>query len=108
PKNRITKFDRPCYRTGGSNQLFRCAGESLGTMYGAHFLRDHSELPEGVPADQFQVNDDGLLVWVGEGNSWKDGVAKGLWGTQTEINGRTYQWGHPILQYDSTGNPAIV
>ncbi len=107
-KNRITKFDRPCYRTGGSNQLFRCAGESLGTMYGAHFLRDHSELPEGVPADQFQVNDDGLLVWVGEGNSWKDGVAKGLWGTQTEINGRTYQWGHPILQYDSTGNPAIV
>ena len=61
-----------------------------------------------MPADQFQVNDDGLLVWVGEGNSWKDGVAKGLWGTQTEINGRTYQWGHPIRHTHSTGNPAIV
>jgi hypothetical protein len=33
---------------------------------------DLSELPEGLPASQFQVNDDGLVVWVGEGGDWRN------------------------------------
>lgn len=103
-RNEITSFDRACYRTGGSNQLFRCAGETLGTMYGNHFLRDASELPEGVPANQFQVNDDGLLVWVGEGGDWRNHA----WGTSTTFNDRTFGWGLPILEYDETNNPSVV
>src|SRR5690606_28612617 len=103
-RNRITKFDRPCYRTGGSNQLFRCAGETLGTMYGNHFIRSAAELPAGAPANEFQVNDDGLLVWVGPGGDWRNHQ----WGTEAEYDGRTYGWGLPILEYDATGSPAVV
>ncbi len=103
-RHRITEFNRACYRTGGSNQLFRCEGETLGTMYGNHFLRDASELPEGVPASEFQVNDDGLLVWVGPGGDWRTHQ----WGTDTEFGDQTYEWGLPILEYDETGSPAVV
>ncbi|HSH45062.1 MAG TPA: TonB-dependent receptor, partial [Longimicrobiales bacterium] len=103
-RNKITEFNRACYRTGGSNHLFRCEGETMGTMYGHHFLRGADELPAGVPADQFQVNDDGLLVWVGEGGDWRNHQ----WGTSTEIDGQDYDWGMPILEYDETGSPAVV
>jgi hypothetical protein len=51
-------------------------------MYGTRFLRSADELPEGVPASQFDVNDDGLLVWVGENGSYRDHQ----WGTSTTLN----------------------
>jgi hypothetical protein len=47
--------------------------------------------------DQFQVNDEGYRVWVGAGNTWKDGLAKSLWNTSTRINNVTYRWGEPFL-----------
>ncbi|NLG63792.1 MAG: SusC/RagA family TonB-linked outer membrane protein [Candidatus Cloacimonetes bacterium] len=103
-KHKITKFDRPCYRAGGSNQLFRCEGEALSTMFGGHFLRSVDELPAGAPRDEFMVNDDGLLVWVGQGGDWRNHQ----WGTSATFDGTTYGWGLPILQYDETGNTAIV
>lgn len=106
-RHRITEFDRPCFRTGVS---YRCAGEPLGVMYGAHFLRDLAEL-SFVPAalrDQFDVNDDGLVVPVGAGNSYTDGVSESLWGTTVTINGVEYDWGMPIRQEDASGNPALV
>jgi len=56
-------------------------------------------LPAGIPQDQFQVNDDGYVVWVGAGNSYTDGIAKTLWGTRsiiTDARGLTYEWGVPI------------
>lgn len=103
-RHEITEFNRPCYRDGGSNQLYRCAGETLGTMYGNHFLRSADELPEGAPADEFMVNDDGLLVWVGAGGDWRNHQ----WGSSAEFGDITYDWGTPIRQYDETGNPAVV
>lgn len=51
----------------------------------------------------FAVNDDGLLVAVGQGNSWRDGVAKELWGTQVEVDGQMYDWGMPIIRVDDDG-----
>jgi hypothetical protein len=45
--------------------------------------------------NQFQVNDDGYMVWVGE-DDWQDGIARGLWGTSSLIEGTTFNWGHPI------------
>jgi TonB-linked SusC/RagA family outer membrane protein len=106
-RHRITEFDRACFRTGVS---YRCAGEPLGVMYGHHFLRDPRELtsvPENL-RDQFAVNDDGLLVAVGGGNSYTEGVSKNLWGTTVTIDGRSYGWGMPIRQLDASGNPALV
>jgi len=99
----ITEFDRRCFRTGTGNAFFRCSGETLGTMYGTRFLRDPDDLPEGVPADQFQVNDDGLLVWVGEGGDW----GNHQWGETSDGLDRTYGWGLPILEVDDGGTSVI-
>jgi len=106
-RHTITEFDRACYRTGPDNAFYRCAGETLGTMYGYDYLTATGQLPEGVPADEFQVNDEGYLVWVGTGGDWQ----QPQWGTESAplgTEGRTYQWGLPNLQYDSTGNPAVL
>jgi hypothetical protein len=54
---------------------------------------------------QFQVNNEGLVVWVGDGNTWRDGIAQELWGTQTTLtNGEDYEWGIPIIYEDADGN----
>jgi TonB-linked SusC/RagA family outer membrane protein len=100
----ITEFNRRCFRTGTASAFFRCAGEQLGTMYGTRFLRGVNELPSGLPASQFQVNDDGLVVWVGEGGDFRNH----RWGTTSTINGQTYAWGMPILQTDGSGSSEIV
>jgi len=106
-RHKITEFDRPCFRTGIA---YRCAGEPLGVMYGGHLLQSAGELPavHAGSSDQFRVNDDGLLVAVGAGNSYTEGVSKSLWGTNVTIDGISYPWGRPILQRDASGNPAIV
>jgi TonB-linked SusC/RagA family outer membrane protein len=107
-RNRITEFNRPCFTT--QTIAFRCANETLGNMYGFRFARDAGELPAsvGARANEFQVNDDGLLVWVGAGNTFREGQSKRLWGTSTTIGTGVYRWGQPITAVDSTGNPAVV
>ncbi len=71
-------------------------GEALGSFFGFRFHSSCADLPAGLPCSQFDVNDWGHLVWVGEGNTWRDGVSKGLWGTTGQVNGQTFLWGHPI------------
>ena len=100
----ITEYNRRCFRTGTASAFFRCAGETMGTIYGTRFLTSVSELPEGLPANQFQVNDDGLVVWVGEGGNWRNHQ----WGTSASIEGTTYGWGLPILQLDESGSSDVV
>lgn len=102
-RSRITEFDRPCFTTGFQ---YRCANERIGTMVipawatqFEHLLTVHGS---GVQ-DHFDVNDDGLLVAVGPGNTWRDGVSKELWGTQVEVEGQTYDWGMPIIRVDEDG-----
>ena len=110
-RHRITEFDRPCFRTGVS---YRCAGEALGVMYGVRFLRSGAELPavHANSRNQFQVNDDGLLVPIGvdalRPRSYTAGVRDSLWGKTVTIDGIAYAWGIPIRQLDPSGNPAIV
>jgi TonB-linked SusC/RagA family outer membrane protein len=106
----ITRWDRPSYPSG-----FRQFGleGTLWDMWGRNVLTSKGDLlPKGrVPEqfhDQFDVNDDGYLVWVGAGNSWRDGVAKNLWGTQANVGGRTYQWGMPIVERTENGDIAFV
>ncbi len=102
-RNKITKFDRACFRTGTDNAFYRCEGETLGVMYGNRFLANASELPEGTDPGEFQVNDEGLLVWVGPGGNWR----QAQWGTTGTVNGQDYKWGHPILDYDENGVPTV-
>jgi TonB-linked SusC/RagA family outer membrane protein len=107
-RNKITEFDRSCFTT--NTIAFRCGGETLGAMYGFHFINSASELPADAQgaASQFQRNDEGILVWVGQGNSYKEGESKQLWGSDTTIGGTNYSWGMPIRQLDAEGNPAVV
>jgi TonB-linked SusC/RagA family outer membrane protein len=103
-RHEITEFNRRCFRTGAESAFFRCAGETLGTMYGTRFITSTAELPEGAPADQFQVNDDGLLVWVGIGGDWRNQQ----WGTSSTGLDATYDWGIPILQTEESGVSSVV
>ena len=98
----ITRLTIPPYPSGW--QYIR-EGESLGTFYGSRWATNcTTELPAGTDCSQFQVNDDGLLVWVGAGNSWSEGRSKDLWFTSTDITTGsgddertvTYNWGRPI------------
>jgi hypothetical protein len=102
-RNKITRFDRACFRTGTDNAFYRCEGETLGVMYGNRFLANPSELPEGTDSSEFQVNDEGLLVWVGPGGDWREAA----WGTTGTVNGTDYRWGQPILDYDENGVPTV-
>ncbi len=107
-RNKITEFNRTCFSTG--TILFRCAGETLGAMYGFRFIKGASELPADAAgrAAEFAVNDEGLLVYVGPGNTFTDGERKGLWGSPaTTIGANNYLWGMPITARDSTGSAAL-
>lgn len=101
----ITDFNLPAYRVGDA-RLYMKNNVQYGSMWGTVWAKNSSMLPAGAQssASEFQVNDDGYLVWVGSGNTWKDGITKTLWGTSTNIDGKTYNWGRPIQYADETGN----
>jgi TonB-linked SusC/RagA family outer membrane protein len=107
-RNQITEFNRSCFTV--STIAFRCAGETLSAMYGFSFMKDANQLPADAQgrASEFATNDDGLLVWVGPGNTVFDGETKRLWGTSATIGTTTYGWGFPITAVDSVGNAAVV
>ena len=103
----ITDFNMPAYLTSNGQDVFYMKNNTqYGSFWGTVWSTSASELPSGAQdkASEFQVNDDGYLVWVGSGNSWQDGITKQLWGTSTSIGGATYNWGRPIQYKDETGN----
>ena len=109
-RNRIIEYDRPCHAVGDANLGWRCAGEVIGQMWANRLWTSHADLPavHGNSQDAFQVNDDGLLVPVGAGNAWTDGVAKNLWGTKVIIDGVSYDWGMPRRLNDAAGQALRV
>ena len=103
----ITDFNMPAYLTSNGQDVFYMKNNTqYGSFWGTVWSTSTSQLPSGAQdkASEFQVNDDGYLVWVGDGNSWQDGITKKLWGTSTSIGGATYNWGRPIQYKDETGN----
>lgn len=107
-RQEITELNVPAYQTGtggqglGNNFYIR-KGEVLGAFYGFQFATNCSHLPEGVDCGQFQVNDDGFLVWVGGAGSWKNGWQTNpeggyWWGTTApfDIRGQAITWGTPF------------
>lgn len=86
----------------------------LGNIWGRKFYRTCGDLPASVQGQcgdgkAFQRNDDGWLVWVGDGYSWRDGITKNLW--QTKLPAAQSPWGvpltfgHPIIDRPLVGQP---
>ena len=98
-RNFISEFNRTCY---GDGILWRCEKTRLGTMWGNRLVRDKSSLlpVHANSGGAFDVNDEGYVVAVGEGNTWRDGKAKELWGSTVRVDGRSYPWGRPIVELD--------
>jgi len=101
-RSTITQLDVPAYTYGVPGQnlgsvWYAREGEQLGTFYGTEVATSCDNLPENLAntcATDFQVNDEGLLVWVGNGGS----LDAPKWGTQAPftLNGNSVFWGAPI------------
>ena len=93
----ITHLDVPPFTFGPATinntnvMFFAKEGERYGTFYGRRFITSCAELPATFAADcggatsTFQINDEGFVVWVGSGNSYRDGITRNLW--QTSVPG---------------------
>jgi TonB-linked SusC/RagA family outer membrane protein len=108
-RQEITHWPRSELRYGPFSSFYYREGEALGSFYGNRWATSCAEIPN-LPCNEaeFQVNDDGYLVWVGAGNSWQDGIRNDLWGTTGEVDGQTFQWGMPLRAHDETGNDQFI
>jgi len=109
-RQEITELNVPAYTYQGSggngaDVFYARAGEAIGTMYGVKFARGCEDLLGELggancltsSGGEFEINDDGLLVWVGPGGSLSDPQ----WGTAGPEYGfkgqaRTIMWGSPF------------
>jgi TonB-linked SusC/RagA family outer membrane protein len=108
----------------GTGSLFRFTADRsksngfpknrYGNVWGRRFYRGCGSLPSAVQSQcgegrMFQVNDQGWVVYAGEGNSWRDGITKNLW--QTKLSAADSPWnvplwfGHPIIDRPLRGEP---
>ncbi|MGV3710735.1 MAG: TonB-dependent receptor plug domain-containing protein [Gemmatimonas sp.] len=93
-------FSRSCYTEQG---MYFCEGAEPFAIWGSSHVRNKSDLParHATSGSVFDVNDEGFVVPVGAGNSWRDGKAKNLWGTSVVVDGVSYPWGIPMLRRDA-------
>lgn len=84
------------------------AQNRFGGIWGRKFYRQCSDLPASIqascgPGQDFQVNGDRFVVYVGKGNDWRDGITKNLWTTYLTgskspwNNNLPLYWGMPII-----------
>ena len=121
----ISRLDIPPYFTGAptqgaENMLQIKEGERYGTMYGNRVLigyEDCAKLPTAFQSQcgeglAFQTNNEGYLVWVGQGNSPDEGLSKNLWMAKLPAAvapwGAPLNWGMLITQRDSVGSRMSV
>ncbi len=97
----ITELSVPPFTYGvggqGLDQVFYAReGENVGDFYGIQAATSCAHLPTGMACDDFQVNDDGFLVWVGPGGSF----SSPKWGTSgPAVGGATLAWGTPFAGF---------
>ena len=70
-----------------------------GNIYGRMFYKSCGVLPATVQplcgdGKEYQVDNNGYVVWVGAGNSWRDGVTKNLW--ETKLSAANSPWNYPL------------
>lgn len=117
----ITKLDVPPYTMAGGPQgaesmYFVQEGERLGTIYGRSFVRTCNQLPGafgascGTPTSDFQMNDEGFIVWTG-GMPVTQGYTHNFYQAQlADVDapwGHRINWGLPIVRRDD-GNAPLV
>lgn len=102
----IVEYNRPAQRVGPLGAFYYREGEVYGAMYGTKWMTSYNEFSTEAQGNQdaFDTNDDGYLVYVGSGNSYKDGISQELWGTTGTVNGQTYEWGMPIADQLKDGS----
>ncbi len=97
-------------------------GEEIGTLHGAAFVSNCSQLPAGYASQcsmnstdasaAYRPNSSGYIVWVGAGNQLTEGITRNLWRAQLPLGtgpwGNRTNWGMPITLRDSTGAVANV
>ncbi len=118
----ITRLDMPqTYYTAndqqGTDTMFPIKeGEVFGAIAGRKFVKSCKELPSDFQSKcgsglDYQKNQDGFIVYIGAGNTPRDGIKKNLWFTRVPAasapwgakSGENLAWGGPILLRDSTG-----
>jgi TonB-linked SusC/RagA family outer membrane protein len=90
------------------------AKNAYGNIWGRKFYKGCGDLPTAVQSScgdgkDFVVNDEGYVVWVGAGNSYKDGITKNLWTTVLPKANSPWNyvlsWGMPIVDRPLAGQP---
>jgi TonB-linked SusC/RagA family outer membrane protein len=105
-RQEITAFDVPAFTYGVGGQgmgdvFFAREGEAIGTFYGVAYAQDCGHLMGGWDCNEFAVNDEGFLVWVGSGGS----LDSPQWGTVSDSafgfggGARVLSWGSPFIGY---------
>jgi TonB-linked SusC/RagA family outer membrane protein len=85
----ITRLDVPEYYNNVTDSNIRFAvGERYGNVYGKQFVTSCSQLPSDFqsrcgPGKEWTSNNEGYIVWVGQGNKYQDGITKNLWQSMT-------------------------
>jgi len=108
-RQEITRLDVPPFLYGapiqGLTEVFYAReGEPLGTIYGHRFATSCADLPAGAWAnrcDEFAINDDGYLVWVGQGGS----LQNPQWGSihPETVGPDAVWWGTPFATLGEDG-----
>ncbi|HEX6134971.1 MAG TPA: SusC/RagA family TonB-linked outer membrane protein [Longimicrobiales bacterium] len=116
----VEKLNVPPFFIGtglqATGDVFRVEeGMRYGTIFGRVFMRSCSQLPAAFqsqcgPGRAFQTNDEGWLVWVGDGNNPGMGITHNMWNAQLPASqgpyGLAMNWGMPILVRDTlNGTP---
>ena len=101
-RSKITRYPRTCGIVQGF--VRECEGYQFGEMWGNKLIRDKRHLSSAHSSEaslnSFDINDEGLVVAVGPGGSWRDGK----WGQTVVIDGTSYQWGMPIARNTTDAN----
>jgi TonB-linked SusC/RagA family outer membrane protein len=102
-RQKITELNIPSYADGVAGQalggvFFIREGEEIGRFYGQEYATSCDHLLGAMDCSEFEVNDDGLMVWVGPGGS----LDNPQWGTTGPAfgfagQGRTLEWGTPFV-----------
>jgi len=134
-ESRLTEWGRACFfgSNAGRTHEFTCAGERAGDFWVQRTVRRPDELPSWIShrADEFVVNDQGFLVWVGKRadgtpNSWRDGISIANqsefcdgsrqlgavsggcgFGSFFSAGGFTYRWGEPFRAWDEEADQVL-
>jgi TonB-linked SusC/RagA family outer membrane protein len=118
----ITELNVPPFTTGTLNFFMTDSREKqngfplnrFGNIRGRKFYKTCSDLPAAVQPNcgegkAYQVDNRGWVVWVGEGNSWREGITRNLWETSLPAAESpwcyTLNFGHPIVDRPLCGEP---